>query len=138
MIRSRNVDPVAEFAQKIASLSCNEGASLAGVEVASVILPFSGKLLSAKFFCSALTDADDSARVDLLKNGASILAAAVDPVAANTTTTLTPTSGTDFVATDRYGLKVTTGAGDAIRGTLVLTYRNLLGGVERKLLAAAS
>lgn len=136
MIRSRNVDPAAVFAQQTVSLPCNEGASVAGVAVASVILPFQGKLLSAKFYCSALTDADDSARVDLLKNGSSVLSAAVDPVAADTTTALAPTAaGSLFNAADRYSLQVTTGAGDALRGTLVLTYRPLLGGVERALLA---
>lgn len=134
MIRSRNVDPVSEFAQHPISLPCNEGASVAGVVVASTILPFAGKIVSAKFYCAALTDADDSARIDLLKNGVSILSAAVDPTAADTTTTLSPTTLT-FSASDRLSLKVTTGAGDALRGSLTIVVRPLLGGVERALLA---
>lgn len=131
MILSRNVDPRAVFAQHPISIPCNEGASVAGVAVGSVILPFKGKLVSAKFYCAALTDADDSVTVDLLKNGSSVLAAAVDPVAADTTTALAPTAaGSLFNANDRYSLKVTTGAGDALRGTLVLVVRPLLGGTE--------
>lgn len=129
-VRDYNVDTDnSQFARKVVSLHCNEGASVAGVKVAGVNIPFAGTLLSAVLRCHVLTDADDSARVDLLKNGTSILSAAVDPGASDTTTTLSPTD-TDIADGDLYEMKITTGVGDAIRASITLEVRPDLGSQE--------
>lgn len=130
MIRDRNLNADADAFKQCVVLNINAGASLAGVEHGAHRVPFTGKVLSAHIRCSTLTDADDSVRVDLQKNGVSMLAASVDPVAAATTTALTLTTST-FVAGDIIALVLTTGAGDAMVGAVTLVYRPYLGAPER-------
>lgn len=127
MIRSRNVDPTAEFAQHIIPITVNVPASQAAVAYGAAIIPWAHKLLSAKFQALVVTDADDTVRIDLHRAGASILGATVDPVAADTTTTLTVTGDDDGAANAVYELVATTGVGDVLVGTLVLVVRPLLG-----------
>lgn len=132
MILDRNVDPASAFPKQHIVIPVNEGASITALEIGSVIAAFVGKIVSAIFYCEAITDADDSVTIDLHKNGVSILAAAVDPVAADTTTTLAPTAaGSILAVSDRIALVVTTGAGDALRGSLTLVVRPYLGTQER-------
>jgi hypothetical protein len=122
-IRDKNVDKTySHFARKLVCLSINHDGALSAVKVSGVIVPFAGTIVSAIVRCHTLTDADDSARVDLFKNGSSILAAAVDPTAADTTTTLSPTS-TAVADGDLLEAVVTTGSSDAIRASLILELR---------------
>lgn len=130
MIRDRNLDPSADAFKQSVVLNLNAGASLAGVEHGAIRMPYTGKVLSAYVRASTLTDADDSVRVDLQKNGVSMLGATVDPVAAATTTSLAPTT-TAFVSGDVISVVLTTGAGDALVGAVTLTYRPYLGSQER-------
>jgi hypothetical protein len=88
-----------------------------------------GTIISAIFRCNTLTDADDSARVDVHKNGVSILSAAVDPTTASSTTTFTLTD-TDLADGTLITGVVTTGAGDAIRGYFQFEIRPDLGSEE--------
>ena len=127
MIRSRNVDPTAEFGQLVIPVNVNVPASQAAVSYGAAIIPWAHKLVSAKFYASVVTDADDSVRIDLHRAGASILGATVDPVAADTITTFTVTGSLTGAADAVYELVATTGAGDALVGTLVLVVRPLLG-----------
>jgi hypothetical protein len=129
MIRDYNVDPTySQFARKTIVIPVNEGASVAGVAVGGFRAEFAGTIISAIFRCLALTDADDTVRIEVEKNGSDIVAA-VDPVAADTTTTLTVTDS-DLADGDLIQLKVTTGAGDALRGYLQLEVRPDLGSLE--------
>lgn len=133
MITSGNVNPdnnYNEFAQKILCLPVNVGASH-NANAVEVVMPWSYKVISAKFRCSQITDADDSARVKIIKNTTDMVAAAVDPVAANTTTTFTITSGDTGDAGDIIKGHVLTGAGDALVGTFILVVRPYLGRAER-------
>lgn len=134
MIRSRNCDNLTgnEFARQIIALHLQVGASQAGIRYAGVRMPFAGVIESAYIYCALLTDADDSVRIDLHKNAASILGATVDPVAADTATDLAPTT-TTFAAGDVLKAVITTGAGDALEGDLILEVRPELG---RELLPA--
>lgn len=132
MIRSGNIDPnnsYNEFAQQVISIDCAVGASFDNA-VAGVIMPWAGKIISAKFRAFHMTDADDSVKVDILKNDVAITSAAVDPTAADTTTTFSLTSST-FAAGDIISLDVLTGAGDDLYGTLTLVVRPYLGRAER-------
>jgi hypothetical protein len=128
-IRSRNIDTSAEFAQQIIGLPVNVGASVNGL-IVEARMPWAGRIQSAHFVCSALTDADDSVRVKVQKNGTDLVAAAVDPVAAGTTTSFTLTSST-FAAGDRLQGHVLTGTGDAMIGTFTFVVRPHLGAEER-------
>jgi hypothetical protein len=129
MIRSRNCDQSVgnEFAQKIINLHVEAGASLAGVIKAGTRIPWAGKVVSAHVYCATITDADDSVRVDLHKNGASILDATVDPVAADTLTSLAGAADEDLAAADKIQVVITTGVGDAFVGDVVLVIRPDLG-----------
>ncbi len=128
MIRSRNCDDVEgnEFAQETVILPINVAAGVAGVIQGAWRAPYAGRLVSAHVYCATITDADDSVRADLKKNGASVLPATIDPVAADTMTTLAP-NATTFVAGDKLQAVITTGAGDAFIGNLVLVVRPSLG-----------
>ena len=123
MIRDRNVDPSADFLDQIIPLSVIVPASQAAVAYAAVRIPWAHVLVSATFDALVVTDADDSVRIDLHREGASILGATVDPVAADTSTVLTVTGDDNGAADDLYELVVTTGAGDALVGTLTLVVR---------------
>lgn len=129
MIRSRNCDQATghEFTENIIPLHIEAGASLAGVIKAGVRMPWAGKIKSAHIYAATLTDADDSVRVDLHKNGASILDATVDPVAADTTTSLAGAADTEFAAGDEISVVITTGVGDALVGDVTLVVRPELG-----------
>lgn len=132
MIRSRNIDPNAEFVQETVKLSVAAGASLAGVRIDGWRAPWPGKIISAHVYAATLTDADDSARVDLHKNASSILSATVDPVAADTTTALAGAAGIEFAEGDVLKSVVTTGSGDALAGSIILVVRPFTGYVERQ------
>lgn len=127
MIRDRNIKTDANFAQNIVPITVNVPASQAAVSYGAAIIPWAHTLLSAKFYASVVTDADDSVRIDLHRAGASILGATVDPVAADTTTTLTVTGAAAAAANSVYELVATTGAGDVLVGTLTLVVRPELG-----------
>lgn len=130
MIRDRNLDPSADAFKSTVSLYVTCGASETAVEKSSVRMPFTGKLLSAYVRCATITDADNSVRVDLHKNGVTMLGATVDPVDAGTTTSLAPTT-TAFVAGDLLAVVMTTGASDALTGSVTLVFRPYLGSQER-------
>lgn len=133
MIRDKNVDHTAgenDFACMNLSFAIDVGASLAGVLVGGWRAPFAGKIVSANVYCATLTDADDSVRVDVQKNGVTVLSATVDPVAADTATVLTLSSTTSvisFAAGDKIQCVMTTGAGDAMTGTVNVVVRPRVG-----------
>jgi len=128
MIRSRNCDDVTgnEFCQQQVILPINVGAGVASVIQAAWRAPWAGKLVAAHVYAATLTDADDSIRADLKKNGTSMLGATVDPVTNDTVTDLVPTTLT-FAAGDKLQAVILTGAGDAFIGNLVLVVRPLIG-----------
>lgn len=132
MIRSKNIEPdnsYNEFAQQLLPLVVNIGASH-NANAAEVVMPWAGKIISASFRCSQITDADDTVRVKVIKNTTDIVAAAVDPTAADTTTTFTLNAST-FAAGDILKGHVLTGAGDALVGTFLFVVRPYLGVAER-------
>lgn len=129
MIRDRNVDDntdQAKFTWETVILPINVGASIASVIQAAWRAPYAGVLLAAYVYCATITDADDSVRADLKKNGTSMLGATVDPVTADTMTSLAPTTLT-FAAGDKLQAVILTGVGDAFIGNLVLTVRPSIG-----------
>lgn len=132
MIRARNCDETTgfEFAQESNSLAIIVGASVAAVPQAAFRAPYAGKVVSAHIYAATMTDADDSIRVDLRKNGVSILTGTVDPVT-NDTMTLLPlvavAASTAFAVGDKIQAYITTGVGDAFVGNVVLVVRPLLG-----------
>lgn len=130
MIKDRNIHSGAQFARETVNLSILAGASLAGVRIDGWRAPYPGRIISAHIYAAVVTDADDSARVDLHKNAASILSASVDPVASDTATALSPTD-LEFNEGDVLKTVVTTGAGDALSGSLTLVVRPYLGYPER-------
>lgn len=132
MIRSKNIEPdnsYNEFAQQLLPLVVNIGASH-NANAAEVVMPWAGKIISASFRCSQITDADDTVRVKVIKNTTDLVAAAVDPTAAATTTTFTLNAST-FAAGDILKGHVLTGAGDALVGTFLFVVRPYLGVAER-------
>ena len=132
MIRSKNIEPdnsYNEFAQQLLPLVVNIGASH-NANAAEVVMPWAGKIISASFRCSQITDADDTVRVKVIKNTTDLVAAAVDPTAAGTTTTFTLNAST-FAAGDILKGHVLTGAGDALVGTFLFVVRPYLGVAER-------
>ncbi len=132
MIRSKNIEPdnsYNEFAQQLLPLVVNIGASH-NANAAEVVMPWAGKIISASFRCSQITDADDTVRVKVIKNTTDLVAAAVDPTAADTTTTFTLNAST-FAAGDILKGHVLTGAGDALVGTFLFVVRPYLGVAER-------
>lgn len=130
MIRDRNVDhntDQAKFALETVLLHLNVGASVADATIQNGWrAPYAGKIIRADLYCAQITDADDSVRANLKKNGASILGAATDPVAADTLTALTLSADT-FAAGDKLQGTVLTGVGDAFVGSIQLVVRPLLG-----------
>ena len=131
-IRSKNIESdnsYNEFAQEFLTLTVNIGASH-NANAAEVVMPWAGKIISAKFRCSQITDSDDSVKVKIIKNTTDLIAAAVDPVAADTTTAFT-LSATTFAAGDILKGHVLTGAGDALVGTFLFVVRPYLGVAER-------
>jgi len=132
VIRSKNIEPdnsYNEFAQQLLPLVVNIGASH-NANAAEVVMPWAGKIISASFRCSQITDADDTVRVKVIKNTTDLVAAAVDPTAADTTTTFTLNAST-FAAGDILKGHVLTGAGDALVGTFLFVVRPYLGVAER-------
>lgn len=129
MIRNRNIsddNTHNSFAQETIILPINVGASIAAAIQSAWRAPWAGKILSAYAYCATMTDADDSVRVDLKIDGTSALGATVDPVAADTATSLAPTT-TTFAAGAKLQAVITTGLADAFIGNLVLVVRPLLG-----------
>lgn len=119
MIDNKNLDKDATFLlHPIVLGPVAVAASQSNIEQAAVRMPYSGKIVSIHFHTVALTDADDSVRLDVKKGSTSVLTATVDPVAAGTVAAGTlKTDGTArFVAGDKLALFATTGAGDAITG----------------------
>ena len=132
MIRSKNIEPnnsYNEFAQQLLTLPVNIGASH-NANAVEVVMPWAGKIISASFRCSQITDADDTVRVKVIKNTTDLVAAAVDPTAADTTTSFTLNAST-FAAGDILKGHVLTGAGDALVGTFLFVVRPYLGVQER-------
>lgn len=127
MIHNQNLDPtLCSGGWQSVYLPINVGASATAQIQSGHRIPFAGKLVSAYVYCATITDADDSARVDLFNNAASILPATIDPVTADTTTSLAP-NATTFAAGDKVTVRMTTGAGDAMVGGVTLVYRPLMG-----------
>jgi len=128
MIESQNVSPNADIIEQGVALYINAGASVAGVGNGGWRAPWAGKLLRADVYASALTDSDDSVRVDLHKNTTSVLTGTVDPVAASTLTPLPlAVAPTTFAAGDVIRPVLTTGSGDALVGTVTIVVRPLAG-----------
>lgn len=131
-IRSKNIsdnNSYNEFAQQILPLVVNIGASHNAI-AAEARMPWAGKIISAHFRCSQLTDSDDSVKVKISKGGTDLVASAVDPVAADTTTAFT-LNATTFAAGDFLQGHVLTGAGDACVGTFTFIVRPYVGVAER-------
>lgn len=128
MIRNRNIDDrgQATFTHQAITIALSLGASLAAVIVGGFRAPYKGKLVAAHVYAATLTDADDSVRIDLRKGGTTMLGATVDPVAADTVTSLVPTTLT-FNEGDKIQVYATTGAGDAMVGSVTVVIRPLLG-----------
>lgn len=117
MIDNKNIDPTATMLRIPVVLAKDAvAASQSDIEQAAFRAPFAGTILSVHFHTVALTDADDSVRLDIKKGSTSVLSATVDPVSAGTVAAGTlKTDGTeDFVAGDKLALFATTGSGDAI------------------------
>lgn len=132
MIKDRNLSPDADAFKQVASLHFTGAASLVAESRAGLRCPWTGKIVSAHVYCAVLTDSDDSVRVDLQKNGVSMLSATVDPVATGTTTALTiSAANAAVVAGDIITVVLTTGVGDAIAGSITLVVRPYLGAPER-------
>lgn len=128
MIRNRGLDPtLCSAGWNVIILDTVTGASAAGVRQAGAVMPYAGKIVSAKHYCATLTDADDSLRVDLHKGASSILSATVDPVAADTVVNLAGAAGTTFAADDVIKAVITSGVGDALEGQITLVIRPLMG-----------
>lgn len=131
-IKDRNLNPDADAFKQVVSIHFSAGASAVAEVRAGVRVPWTGKIVSAHLFAATLVDADDSARIDLHKNGVSVLSATVDPVAAGTTVALTISAANSaIVAGDVLSPVVTTGAGDAITASITLVCRPYLGSAER-------
>jgi len=128
MIRNRNIDHsgAASFTHQAIVLALSVGASVTAGIVAGFRAPYKGKVVAAHVYAATLTDADDSARIDLRKNGTTMLGATVDPVAADTATSLAPTTLT-FDEGDKIQVYATTGSGDAMVGSVTVVIRPLLG-----------
>lgn len=129
MILSRNIDPRARFAQVHVPLPIRAAASETDLGHGAFIPLWAGEIVSVTIYTSQLTDADNSVTVDLKKNGVSLLATPIDPVAAGDLYELTLLS-TSFAAEDEIVVHATTGAGDLFVATLTLVVRPLLGGQE--------
>ena len=129
MIRDKNIDPDASFPLVIITQPVNVGASFDGRAV-ETRMPFYGKVIHVHFRCSQITDADDSVRVKPQMVSTDVVAAAVDPVAADTTTLFTLTANTFSTGAMLAG-HVLTGAGDALVGTFTWVVRPYLGVAER-------
>jgi hypothetical protein len=128
-IRDKNIDHDNDnntFAQQSLVFSINVGASVSGVIQGGWKAPWDGKIVSAHVYCATITDADDSIRVDIRKDTVSLLDATVDPVAADTATTLT-VNDDDFDADDVLQVYMTTAGSDAFIGTVTLIVRPRLG-----------
>ena len=131
-IRSKNIESdnsYNEFAQQIIALPVHIGASHNAIAV-EARMPWAGKILSAYFRCSQITDSDDSAKVKTEISGTDNSGTAQDPVAADTTTTFTIGTAT-FAAGAFLQGHVLTGAGDALVGTFTWVVRPYLGVAER-------
>jgi hypothetical protein len=137
-VRDKNIDHTANqnhHACMALNFHINMGAGVAGVIQGGWRAPFAGKIISAAVYAATLTDADDSVRLDVQKNGASVLSATTDPGAADTGTAMslsTTTSTISFAAGDKIQVVGTTGAGDAMVGTVSVIVRPRVG---RELLA---
>lgn len=133
MIRDKNVDHTAgenDFACMALNFHLSLGAGVAGVIQGGWRAPWAGKIVSAALYAATLTDADDSVRIDVQKNGTTVLTATTDPGAADTATAMalsTTTSTISFAAGDKIQVVATTGAGDAMVGTCSVIVRPRVG-----------
>lgn len=90
-------------------------ASQADIEQAEFRAPYSGEIVSVHVHILAITDGDDSARIDVKKGTTSVLSAAINPTQDTVMAGTLKTDGTEeFVAGDKIGLFATTGGGDAL------------------------
>lgn len=133
MIRDKNIDHTSgqnNHAQLALNFHLSLGAGVAGVIQGGWKAPWAGKITAALLYCATLTDADDSVRIDVQKNGSTVLTATTDPGAANTGTTMalsTTTATISFAAGDILTCVATTGAGDAMVGTCSVMVRPRVG-----------
>lgn len=133
MIRDKNVDQTAnQNHHACMAINCHLslGAGVAGVIQGGWRAPFAGKIVSAALYCATLTDADDSVRIDVQKNGASVLSATQDPGAADTGSAMSLSATASllaFAAGDKIQVVATTGAGDAMVGTCTIVVRPRIG-----------
>ena len=127
MIRSGNIDNLIEnnFAWDAVVLPLNLGASLAAVLQTGWGAPYPGYLVGVSVYVATVTDADDSVRVDVQKNGVS--AALVNPGIADSVITPVLAAPVRFAAGDKLQVVATTGVGDALVGSITLLVRPLLG-----------
>lgn len=116
MIDNKNIDKTATMLLIPIILKKDSiGASQSDIEFCSARMPYAGKVVSVHAYAVAITDADDSARVDVKKGSTSILSATINPTqSANVAGTLKTDGTASFVVGDKLGLFVTTGGSDAI------------------------
>lgn len=133
MIQDKNIDATAgknNHAHAALNFHVNVGAGVAGVIQGGARMPWAGKIVGVSVYAATLTDADDSVRLDVQKNGTTVLSATVDPGAADTGTaaTLSATASVlSFAAGDKIQVVATTGAGDAMVGTVTVFVRPRVG-----------
>jgi len=116
MIDNKNIDQSSTFLLIPIVLGNDSiGASVTDIEQDSFRAPFSGEIVSVHAYAVAITDSDDGARIDVKKDTTSVLSATINPTAATLVAGTLKTNGTEeFVAGDKIGVFVTTGAGDSI------------------------
>jgi hypothetical protein len=132
MIDSKNMDPSASCIEHPILLKKDSiGASQTDIEFCSILMPFAGVVLSVNAYAVAITDADDSARVDVKKGSTSILSATINPTQATNVAGTLKTDGTaTFASGDKLGLFVTTAGSDAITDLCVTVNVRPLAGSE--------
>lgn len=130
MIDNKNIDPSATFIQHVVNLrAASVAASQSDIEQDSFRAPFAGKIVSVHATAVAITDADDSARIDVKKATTSVLTGTINPTAGSYVAGTMKSDGTEvFAAGDKIGVFVTTGGGDAITNmSVTVVMRALVG-----------
>lgn len=121
MIDNKNIDPSAKFMNIPVTLRVGSvAASQSDVEQDSFRAPFAGKIVSVHATAVAITDADDSARIDVKKATTSVLSATINPTAGSYVAGTVVSSGVEeFAAGDKIGLFATTGGSDLLTNVSV-------------------
>lgn len=132
MIDNKNIDPSSKFMNQVVILRAGSvAASQADIEQDSFRAPFAGKIVSVHATLVALTDADDSARIDVKKATTSVLTGTINPTAGSYVAGTVVSSGVEtFAAGDKIGVFVTTGAGDLVTNMSVSVVIRALCGNE--------